>query len=75
MSFSLMQLFFWGNEIVLYERALKIAIFREIRQAIAWPTVTESSIWKLKAPGSMETYTVLLKIKLTVPRASRLDPR
>ena len=24
-----MQLFFWGNEIVLYERAFKIAIFRE----------------------------------------------
>ena len=26
---------------MLYERALKIAIFREIRQAIAWPTVTD----------------------------------
>ena len=45
-----MQLFFWGNEIVLYERALKIAIFREIRQAIALPTVTESSIIAAQSP-------------------------
>ena len=35
---------------MLYERALKIAIFREIRQAIAWPTVTNSSIIVAQSP-------------------------